>query len=320
VTARAGRRRPDAAIRALLDRAVADACRRVPGAAIPRGWPPLAAAFHFGTRDVEWLRGAEGEAFEATQQQKAKADPPPAVFKRVRGPGTFLPPGPYRGEFAEVLLGRRTWRGFGRAAIRQRQLGSLLDLTFGAQMAGTTGAGTEVLFKTSPSGGACHPIEAYVMALRVTGLDPGFYHYSPRTARLHLVRKGATSDQAVRYLAGQDWFAGAAAVVFMTAVLPRLWWRYDHPRSYRAALLEAGHVCQTFCLVATWLGLAPFCTMALEDSRIERKLRVDGVGEILLYAAGVGSRPRDGRWVQWPGNRPKLPDSHTKTGKRQTVR
>jgi SagB-type dehydrogenase family enzyme len=90
----------------------------------------------------------------------------------------------------------------------------------------------------------------------------------------------------------------------MTAVLPRVWWRYPNARSYRAILLDAGHVCQTFCLVATWLGLAPFCTMAMDDRRIERDLRIDGTHEILLYAAGVGSKPADGRWVQWPGHRP----------------
>ena len=64
-----------------------------------------------------------------------------------------------------------------------------------------------------------------MLALRVAGVTPGFYHYSPRTSSLHLVRKGATSKQAVEYLAGQSWYAGAAAVVFMTAVLPRVWWR-----------------------------------------------------------------------------------------------
>jgi SagB-type dehydrogenase family enzyme len=292
----------------------------VPAAAQRAGWQPLAAAFHYGTQDVAWLHGAENEVFEAAQERRASAESPPTPYKSVSGRGTLLPVGPYRGEFAKVLQARRTWRGFGRAAIRKEQLGSLLHLTFGVQMAGTTREGSEVLFKTSPSAGACHPVEAYVLALRVAGVSPGFYHYSPRTGSLHLVRKGATSRQAVTYLGGQSWFAGAAAVVFMTAVLPRIWWRYDHPRAYRAALVEAGHVCQTFCLVATWLGLAPFCTMALEDTRIEQALRLDGVGEILLYAAGVGSLPRDGRWVQWPGNRPDLPDSHTRLRKPRSVR
>lgn len=280
--------------------------RRITATAVSRGWPPLAAAFHYGTRDVRWRRGAEREAFEDALVRKAEADPPPPPFKAVRRKGIRIPIGPYEGQFPEVLLARRTWRGFGRKSLTAGQLGSLLDLTFGAQMAGTAQSGGEVLFKTSPSGGARHPVEAYVMVLRVAGVVPGLYHYSPRTGRLHLVRKGATPARAVEYLAGQTWYAGAAVIVFMTAVMPRLWWRYDHPRAYRAALLEAGHVCQTFCLTATWLGLAPFCTMALEDSRIERALGVDGVAEVLLYAAGAGSRPPDGRWIQWPGNRPDI--------------
>jgi nitroreductase len=87
-------------------------------------------------------------------------------------------------------------------------------------------------------------------------------------------------------------------------VLPRVRWRYEHPRAYRSVLLGAGHLCQTFCLVATWLKLAPFCTQALEDSRIERDLGIDGVNEVILYAAGVGSRPRGGKWVQWPPDPP----------------
>jgi len=78
----------------------------------------------------------------------------------------------------------------------------------------------------------------------------------------------------------------------MTAVFPRVQWRYSFPRAYRVVLAEAGHVCQTFCLTATWLGLAPFCSMALADSRIENDLGIDGVTESVLYAAGVGTRPR----------------------------
>jgi SagB-type dehydrogenase family enzyme len=281
-----------------------DAWRAVPRGALDAGWDPLSAAFHFGTKDIAWMTGADYEASEARDSRRALTDPPPSPFKKTRGRGTALPLSEYEGGFTDVLLARRTWRGFGRRAIRREDLGTLLDLSFGAQMAGRPQSGGEVLFKTSPSGGACHPIEAYVLALRVSGLTRGLYHFSPRSSRLYRIRKGSTARQAVGYLAGQKWFGGAAVVVFMTAVLPRFWRRYSYARSYRAVLLEAGHVCQTFCLVATWLGLAPFCTMALDDSRVERDLGIDGVGEVLLYAAGAGTRPADGRWVQWPGHRP----------------
>jgi hypothetical protein len=67
-------------------------------------------------------------------------------------------------------------------------------------------------------------------------------------------------------------------------------WKYRFARAYRVVLLDAGHLCQTFCLTATWLGLAPFCTAALNDSLIERDLGVDGVTESALYVAGAGMR------------------------------
>jgi hypothetical protein len=53
-------------------------------------------------------------------------------------------------------------------------------------------------------------------------------------------------------------------------------------------LLNAGHLCQTFCLVATWLGLAPFCTAALKDTLIEKDLGIDGIRESVLYVTEVG--------------------------------
>ncbi len=88
----------------------------------------------------------------------------------------------------------------------------------------------------------------------------------------------------------------------MTAVFARTEWDYPYARSYRAVLLEAGHVCQTFCLVATALGLAPFCTDALADSLIEKDLGIDGVTESVLYAAGVGTRPAGVEWAPSPEN------------------
>jgi SagB-type dehydrogenase family enzyme len=285
----------------LFDRALLEASRKTPYTeAVRVGWHPLAALFHFATKDAEWVTEGQRRVREAALVAKARSSPPPAAYKPTSSRERALPRREKDGEFRDVLLARRTWRGFGRRSIEIEDLGTLLDITFGVQMVGQAGKGVTALFKTSPSGGARHPIEAYVLAIRVNGLDRGLYHYSPQSRGLHLIRRGASAAQAVKYLCGQSWFRGTAVVVLMTAVLPRLWWRYGHPRAYRAVLLEAGHVCQTFCLAATWLGLAPFCTMALDDSRIERDLGIDGVHEALVYAAGVGTRPSDGRWVQWP--------------------
>ncbi|HWY72768.1 MAG TPA: nitroreductase family protein, partial [Burkholderiaceae bacterium] len=59
-------------------------------------------------------------------------------------------------------------------------------------------------------------------------------------------------------------------------------------RAYRVVLLDAGHLCQTFCLTATRIGLAPFSTAALKDTLIEQDLGIDGISESVLYVAGVG--------------------------------
>jgi SagB-type dehydrogenase family enzyme len=139
----------------------------------------------------------------------------------------------------------------------------------------------------------------YVLARKVDGLRRGLYHYNPDTHRLGSV--GRVGPRRVSdYLPRQPWYDDACAVMLMTAVFERVQWRYPYARAYRAVLAESGHLCQTFCLLATSLGLAPFCTMALADTRIERDLKIDGVSESVIYAAGVGSRPKGIEWAPWP--------------------
>jgi SagB-type dehydrogenase family enzyme len=271
------------------------------------GWDPPAALFHFWSKFTRHARGAERERLERALSRRSARVTPPNPVKRHSGAAVVpLPRAAPRGEFARVLLSRRTWRGFSRAPVPLDALASLLHLTFGVQRWGQAGATDRVAFKTSPSAGARHPIEAYVLALRVNGLARGVYHYAADAGVLERLVAGATTRDIDRLLCGQHWYRPAAAVVFMTAVMPRAWWRYPVARSYRCVLLDAGHLCQTFCLVATWLGLAPFCTAALDDPAVERRLGIDGSQEVVLYAAGVGARPADGQHVQWPAVRNRV--------------
>jgi SagB-type dehydrogenase family enzyme len=154
--------------------------------------------------------------------------------------------------------------------------------------------------KTSPSGGARHAIEAYLLARNVRGLARGCYYYDPDSHELALVKRGLTAARLEQYVALQSCYRDAAAVVVMSAVFGRSQWRYGFPRAYRVVLLDAGHLCQTFCLVATALGLAPFCTAALGDSVVEGDLGLDGITESVIYACGVGPRPTGVSWAPWP--------------------
>ena len=74
----------------------------------------------------------------------------------------------------------------------------------------------------------------------------------------------------------------------MTAVPQRLFWKYPSAGAYRLLFLDAGHLAQTFCLLATALGLGPFTTAAIRHSRIEKLLGLDGIGEFPIYVCGAG--------------------------------
>jgi SagB-type dehydrogenase family enzyme len=254
-------------------------------------WRPSASHFHFATKDVKYER-SEVENFSSLREL-AEQKPLPPRRKQYSGVKTVRLSIPDRsGEFDRVLRKRRTWREFSRRPLDLLRLEKLLWLSFGVQgWVKIPGVGRLPL-KTSPSGGALHPLEAYVLIRNVKGIASGLYHYDDGGHSLELMRAGCGRVELKKLLAGQGWFCGCAFVVFLTAMFQRSQWKYGHPRAYRVVLAEAGHICQTFCLTATWLGLAPFCTMAFADTKIEQVLGVDGVSESVVYAMGAGLRPK----------------------------
>ena len=253
---------------------------------------PAAMFLHFATKDVPYKSAREISAFLRTRLRGGEAPSPSKsrmgvelALPRHRLPGT---------SFWKVLHERRTWRRFSREPVALGHLSTLLHHTFGVKQWIDVGSLGRAALKTSPSGGACHPLEAYVAVRNVAAVKPGLYHYAPERHVLECLRTGLSWRHLAAYFPNQPWFHRPAFVVFMTAVLERAAWHYPHSRTYRAISLEAGHFCQTLSLVATALGLAPFQTVALADSRIERDLGIDGINEPVLYAAGFGLPPGDG--------------------------
>ena len=277
-----------------LERAGAKLDARERAMALLEPWNPAAGLFHDVTRRVRFLPPAAA-AVLARRHARMFAMPP-AVKHVKRAAVVRLPKPRTRGEFPEVLRARRTWRRFGAGAVPLSDVATALALTLGVQHWVRTEFGRLPL-KTSPSGGARHPIEGYLYASRVDGLRAGLYHYAADRHRLERISTGDMTARVRLWMPYGDYFSRAAFVVVLTAVLEREIWRYPYARAYRAALAEAGHVCQTFCLTATWLGLAPFCLMGLDDAAIEQDLGLDGVRETVVYAAGAGVRPQGTAWA-----------------------
>jgi SagB-type dehydrogenase family enzyme len=251
-----------------------------------QAWLPE-GGYHFLTKDAPFIGG------DWTLEQKSQVipnTPPPELFKRTEGaPSIALPfHGRETDGFFQTLYARRTQREFSEASVSLDGISKLLHVTWGVQGYIDTDQFGSLPLKTSPSGGARHPIEVYLMALRVAGLDSGLYHYDARDHALEPIASGATAQQARAYCADQPYAGRSAALFIMTGVFERTMWKYRHPRAYRVVLLDAGHLGQTFCLTATRMGLAPFSTAALKDTLIEEDLGIDGISESVLYVTGVG--------------------------------
>lgn len=254
-------------------------------------WSPHGAILHFGTKDWPYTYSATATAKALTSY--VRESPQPDCFNSSSGRITQQTrPLPKitstNSEFLKTLLRRRTYRNFSSSTLNVEHISTLLQYTWGVTGFINSSLLGDLPLKTSPSAGARHPCEVYLLSLRVSGLPRALYRYAADRHVLERISTQVSSEKASEYCAKQEWVKEAAALFLMTAVFPRSMWKYRFPRAYRTVLLDAGHLCQTFCLVATHLGLAPFCTMALRDSVIERDLGIDGITESVLYVAGVG--------------------------------
>jgi SagB-type dehydrogenase family enzyme len=253
---------------------------------------------HFSTKDLPYRRADETKSL---LKKRAKQEPMPTTSKRYADAEPVRLPEPdLHGDFARVLLQRRTWRRFARSPMSIESLSTLLGLCCAVRhWVPVEGVGRFAL-KSYPSGGAQHPLEVYLVARNVRGLSPGIYHYASDAHCLERLRKGSSKRQIASYLPMQGWYGSASVLFLITAVFGRTQWKYRFSRAYKVVIAEAGHLVQNICLTATALRLAPFCTMALADTMIERDLGIDGVSESVVYAAGVGTRPPRTDWAPWP--------------------
>lgn len=258
-------------------------------ALIDSSWKPWLpeGAYHFLTKDAPY---APGDWTTARKLRAIRRTPQPPQFKITEGGELISLPATDREKdsFFETLHARRTRREFSRAPALLESISKLLQTTWGVQGYIESKYLGPLPLKTSPSAGARHPIEVYLLALRVKGLDRGLYHYDARVHALARISSGASARKARAYCADQPYAAGAAALFIMTAVFARTMWKYRHPRAYRVILLDAGHLGQTFCLTATRLGLAALSTAALNDTLIERDLGIDGISESVIYVTACG--------------------------------
>lgn len=257
---------------------------------IPAKWHGCLAAayYHFAVKDVSYLlRRSERLAFV---KARFALSPQPELYKtypgRPRIPIARWRPGDHR--LNEILFRRRTTRTFSRSPVPLAKFGPLIAGTWGQTGWVDGGMLGKLVAKTSPSAGARNPTECYVIAWRVESLRPGLYHFNVRSNALERLKSGDLRREAAAIASGIPWIRNAAFLCVMTAVVDRVLWKYPHSKSYSVFYLDAGHLAQTFLLLATAHGLGGFTTAAIQHSRAESLLGLDGIGEFPIYLCGAG--------------------------------
>ena len=140
-------------------------------------------------------------------------------------------------------------------------------------------------FRTTPSGGARHPLDVYVFARRIDDLKPGLYRYLPIEHSLVLEREGDDSEALNDALMGQ--LRNSSCVILWAAVPYRSEWRYGKAADKLVAL-DAGHSCQNLYLACEALGLGTCAVGAYDQKKLDEYLGLDGEDMFAMYAAPVG--------------------------------
>lgn len=281
-------------------------------------WWPAAAMMHRLARwqGLDSVSIMQANEMSTATELRRKLGPPPAhAVQHGDGSDRVALPRIDGNAFDAMLARRATCRNFdGERPLSMALCAHMLQRVFAAQAQVRVDHDTVFLKKHTPSGGGLHPTEAYLIVQRVDGIAPGLYHYH---AVDHALEPLPAPDEpletfARRALAGQHWFSNAPVLAVLAPRYARSFWKYrNHPKAYRALVLDSGHLSQTLYLSATELGLAAFVTSAINEIDIERGFGLDPLREGPLAVCGFGWRaqhmdttefdPNEEVWGSVPG-------------------
>jgi putative peptide maturation dehydrogenase len=229
---------------------------------------------------------------------------PPPEHQRPQRPVTLPVPAPLP-HLRSLVEKRRTARNFDALRpLRLDELSALLWAGAGELGREPMAEGADAVRRPVPSGGALHPLELFVLAQRVEGLNEGIYRYASREGQLDAVldEEQLPDRFAYRALAGQTWFSNAPALIFICCNFARHLHKYrQHPKALRVLHVEVGHVAQNLYLAAAELHLGCFITLAINERLADDCLQLDGIRGGVLAVAGAGRNTDRGPVPElWP--------------------
>ncbi len=196
----------------------------------------------------------------------------------------LLPPPALTGfiPLEHTIQSRRSTRQFADEPLGMQELSQLL-------WAGQGITDTLRNLRSAPSAGATYPIDLYVAAGNVDGLEPGLYRYVPEGHGLRKVRSGDPRRELSEAALRQPSVLQAPVSIIITGIPGRTSVRYGS-RAERYVFMEAGHVSQNIYLQSAALGLGTVVVGAFSDDMVAGVVSLAN-GGLPLYIMPVG-KPR----------------------------
>ena len=128
--------------------------------------------------------------------------------------------------------------------------------------------GEDYHFRAAPSAGALYPIEIYIAAGSVDGLETGLYHFSPADLRMAGLRRGDWRGYIAQAAAKRPSLLRASAVIALSAIYWRSEWKY-RARAYRYCYWDAGTLLANLLAAAAAEEISAEVITAFEDPALE---------------------------------------------------
>ena len=191
----------------------------------------------------------------------------------------------------DMLLKRRSSRNFCKKAIPVSKISALLQLSYGVSGESSITSNAEThryQLRSAPSAGALYSCELYLVALNVTDLEKGVYHYAPEENELEMLSANNSLEELIHEcIIDNNQFHHWAAAAIITGTFVKATSKYGE-RGYRYVLLDAGHIGQNIYLAATGLGLGVVGVCGFYDDTVNSLLYLDGQNESTLYILLLG--------------------------------
>jgi SagB-type dehydrogenase family enzyme len=182
----------------------------------------------------------------------------------------------------QVISRRRSRREFARKPVPLPFVSQVLWAASGLSF-----RKGDFYLKTAPSAGALYPVETYLSAHLVDGLEAGLYHYQAENHSLRMKYAGNFGPVLASSALNQDFLSEAGFILLFTAVFSKGSWKYGD-RAFRYIYLDAGHAAQNAALAAVSCGLVSCPVAAFFDDEINSILDLNPERQDILYLMAFG--------------------------------